>query len=88
VPVGKSEADNKPIKKWGTIPAFDFTPKPHWELGEALGILDFEPRAKISGARFVVHYGQRARLERALANFMLDLHTTQHGYTEVLPPNM
>jgi len=88
VPVGKSEADNQPIKKWGTIPAFAFTPKPHWELGEALGILDFERAAKISGARFVVHFGQGARLERALANFMLDLHTGAHGYTEVLPPNM
>ncbi len=65
-----------------------FTPKPHWELGEALGILDFERAAKISGARFVVHFGQGARLERALANFMLDLHTGKHGYTEVLPPNM
>jgi len=88
VPVGKSEADNQPIKKWGTIPTFAFTPKPHWELGEALGILDFERAAKISGARFVVHFGQGARLERALANFMLDLHTGAHGYTEVLPPNM
>jgi seryl-tRNA synthetase len=88
VPFGKSEHDNKEEKKWGTIPAFDFTPKPHWELGEALGILDFNRAAKISGARFVVHFGQGARLERALANFMLDLHTGQHGYTEVLPPNM
>ena len=88
VPLGKSEHDNREEKKWGTIPTFDFTPKPHWELGEALGILDFERAAKISGARFVVHFGQGARLERALANFMLDLHTSQHGYTEVLPPNM
>jgi seryl-tRNA synthetase len=88
VPIGKSEHDNREEKKWGTIPTFDFTPKPHWELGEALGILDFERAAKISGARFVVHFGQGARLERALANFMLDLHTSQHGYTEVLPPNM
>ncbi|HXB63093.1 MAG TPA: serine--tRNA ligase [Acidobacteriaceae bacterium] len=88
VPIGKSEADNQSIKNWGTIPSFSFAPKPHWELGEALGILDFERAAKISGARFVVHFGQGARLERALANFMLDLHTSQHGYTEVLPPNM
>ncbi len=88
VPVGKSEHDNREEKKWGTIPSFSFAPKPHWELGEALGILDFERAAKISGARFVVHYGQGARLERALANFMLDLHTGQHGYMEVLPPNM
>jgi seryl-tRNA synthetase len=88
VPLGKSEHDNREEKKWGTIPAFTFQPKPHWELGEALGILDFERAAKISGARFVVHFGQGARLERALANFMLDLHTSQHGYTEVLPPNM
>jgi len=88
VPVGKSEHDNVEVKKWGTPPAFDFAPKPHWELGEALGILDFNRAAKISGARFVVHYGQGARLERALANFMLDLHTAKHGYTEVLPPNL
>jgi seryl-tRNA synthetase len=88
VPVGKSEHDNREEKKWGTIPAFSFTPKPHWELGEALGILDFERAAKISGARFVVQFGQGARLERALANFMLDLHTSQNGYTEVLPPSM
>ncbi|MDE3106300.1 MAG: serine--tRNA ligase [Acidobacteriota bacterium] len=88
VPVGRSEHDNREEKVWGERPAFDFAPKPHWELGEALGILDFERAAKISGARFVVHYGQGARLERALANFMLDVHTGQHGYTEVLPPNM
>jgi len=88
VPVGKSEHDNAEVKKWGTPPTFAFAPKPHWELGEALGILDFNRAAKISGARFVVHYGQGARLERALANFMLDLHTGKHGYTEVLPPNL
>jgi len=88
VPIGSSEKDNQPIKIWGTPPTFDFAPKPHWELGEALGILDFNRAAKISGARFVVHYGQGARLERALANYMLDLHTSQHGYTEVLPPNL
>jgi seryl-tRNA synthetase len=88
VPAGKSEHDNVVEKTWGDIPQFDFTPKPHWELGEALGILDFERAAKISGARFVVHFGAGARLERALANFMLDLHTQQHGYVEVLPPFM
>jgi len=88
VPLGKSEHDNHEEKVWGEKPTFDFTPKPHWELGEALGILDFNRAAKISGSRFVVHFGQGARLERALANFMLDLHTAQHGYTEVLPPTM
>ena len=90
VPEGKSEHDNVVVKTWGTIPTFpaDAPPKPHWELGEALGILDFERAAKISGSRFTVHFGQGARLERALANFMLDLHIKQHGYTEVLPPQM
>jgi len=88
VPVGKSEHDNRVEKHWGDPPKFDFPAKPHWELGEALGILDFNRAAKISGSRFVVHYGQGARLERALANFMLDLHTHEHGYTEVLPPYM
>jgi seryl-tRNA synthetase len=88
VPVGKSEHDNVQEKTWGERPKFDFTPKPHWEIGEALGILDFNRAAKISGSRFVVHFGQGARLERALANFMIDLHTSEHGYTEVLPPNM
>jgi seryl-tRNA synthetase len=88
VPIGKSEHDNIVEKTWGTQPTFDFPAKPHWELGEALGILDFNRAAKISGSRFVVHFGQGARLERALANFMLDLHTGQHGYTEVLPPYM
>jgi seryl-tRNA synthetase len=88
VPVGKSEHDNREEKVWGEQPKFSFTAKPHWELGEALGILDFNRAAKISGARFVVHFGQGARLERALANFMLDLHTREHGYTEVLPPSL
>jgi len=88
VPPGKSEHDNVEVKVWGEKPEFDFPARPHWEIGEALGILDFERAAKISGSRFVVHYGQGARLERALANFMLDLHTAQHGYTEVMPPNM
>ena len=88
VPVGPDEHSNWEEKIWGTKPSFDFTPKPHWELGEALNILDFNRAAKISGSRFVVHYGAGARLERALANFMLDLHTREHGYTEVLPPYM
>jgi len=88
VPVGKDEHGNREEKKWGTPPTFAFTAKPHWELGEALGILDFNRAAKISGARFVVQFGQGARLERALANFMLDLHTREHGYTEVLPPSL
>lgn len=94
VPVGKSEHDNRVEKTWdggekpaGYTPAeLGFTALPHWEIGERLGILDFERAAKISGSRFVVHYGQGAQLERALANFMLDLHTREHGYTEVLPP--
>jgi seryl-tRNA synthetase len=88
VPVGADEHANREEKLWGTKPSFDFTPKPHWELGEALNILDFNRAAKISGSRFIVHYGAGARLERALANFMLDLHTREHGYTEVLPPYM
>ena len=86
VPIGADEHDNKQIKVVGAHPNFDFTPKPHWELGEALNILDFDRAAKISGSRFVVHYGAGARLERALSNFMLDLHIREHGYTEVLPP--
>ena len=88
VPIGTSEADNKTVKTWGEIPKFGFTPKPHWELGESLGILDLERAAKISGARFAVYMGAGARLERALISFMLDLHTSKHGYTEVLPPFM
>ncbi len=88
VPVGASEADNKTIKTWGEPRKFDFTPKPHWEIGEALGILDLERAAKLSGARFAVYMGAGARLERALISFMLDLHTRKHGYTEVLPPFM
>src|SRR5580704_4082753 len=88
VPVGASEADNKTIKTWGELKKFDFTPKPHWEIGEALGILDLERAAKLSGARFAVYMGAGARLERALIGFMLDMHTQKHGYTEVLPPFM
>ena len=86
VPPGKSEADNVEVLRWGQQPAFDFPPKPHWELGEKLGILDFARAAKISGARFAVYWGLGARLERALASFMLDIHTREHGYLEVLPP--
>jgi len=88
VPVGADEHANREEKLWGTKPSFDFTPKPHWELGEALNILDFNRAAKISGSRFVVHFGAGARLERALASFLLDLHTREHGYTEILPPYM
>jgi seryl-tRNA synthetase len=88
VPVGTSEADNLTVKTWGVKTAFDFETKPHWELGEALGILDLERAAKLSGARFAVYMGAGARLERALISFMLDLHTEKHGYTEVLPPFM
>ena len=86
VPVGTSAEDNVEARRWGTPPHFDFKPKPHWELGEALGILDLERAAKLSGARFAVYWALGARLERALANYMLDLHTREHGYTEVLPP--
>jgi seryl-tRNA synthetase len=86
VPVGKSADDNVEVRTWGTLPTFDFTPKPHWELGEQLGVLDLERASKITGARFAVYWDLGARLERALMNFMLDLHTREHGYTEVLPP--
>ena len=88
VPVGASEADNVEVRKWGEIPAFSFTPKPHWEIGENLGILDFERGAKLTGARFTLYKGAGARLERALINFMLDLHTGRHNYVEMLPPFM
>ncbi len=88
VPIGKSEANNVEARRWGTAPTFDFKPKPHWELGEHLGVLDLERAAKLTGARFAVYWALGARLERALANFMLDLHTREHGYTEVLPPYM
>ena len=86
VPVGTSAEQNIEARRWGTPPKFDFKPKPHWELGEELGVLDLERAAKIAGARFAVYWALGARLERALANFMLDLHTRDHGYTEVLPP--
>src|SRR5262245_46117477 len=88
VPVGKSEQENVEVRRWGTAPKFDFAPKPHWELGEQLGVLDLERGAKLSGARFAVYWDLGAKLERALANFMLDLHTREHGYTEILPPYM
>ena len=87
-PLGGSENDNVEVRSWGNPPAFSFTAKPHWELGEALGILDFERGAKITGARFTLYRGAGARLERALTNFMLDLHTASHGYQEMLPPFM
>jgi len=86
VPVGHSADDNVEVRRWGTQPKFDFTPKAHWDLGPELGILDLERAVKLTGARFAVYWDLGARLERALANFMLDLHTREHGYTEVLPP--
>jgi seryl-tRNA synthetase len=88
VPAGKGAEENVEVRRWGTPQQFDFKPKPHWELGEQLGVLDLERAAKLSGARFAVYWALGARLERALANFMLDLHTGEHGYTEVLPPYM
>jgi len=88
VPGGKDDSDNIELKKWGEIPQFSFAPKTHWELGEELGILDFETSAKLSGARFALLKGFASRLERALINFFLDLHTQRHGYSEVLPPFM
>jgi seryl-tRNA synthetase len=88
VPVGRSADDNQEVRKWGKLPQFSFIPKPHWELGEQLGILDMERAVKLSGARFAVYWDLGAKLERALANFMLDLHTGEHGYTEVLTPYM
>ena len=88
VPVGTSSEDNPVVKKWGEPPVFNFPPKPHWEVGENLGILDFETAAKITGSRFSLLKGPASRLERALINFMLDLHTQQHGYLEVWPPFM
>ena len=86
VPVGHSADDNVEVRRWGTPPKFEFTPKPHWELGEHLGVLDLERATKLTGARFAIYWDLGAKLERALANFMLDLHTREHGYTEVLPP--
>jgi seryl-tRNA synthetase len=86
VPAGHSAAENKEVRRWGTPPVFDFQPKPHWEVGERAGILDLQAATKITGARFAVYKGWGARLERALANFFLDVHTREHGYTEILPP--
>ena len=86
VPPGADDTDNQEIRQWGEIPEFSFSPRAHWEIGASLDILDFERAAKLSGARFVLLKGLAARLERALINFMLDLHTQKHGYEEVLPP--
>jgi seryl-tRNA synthetase len=86
VPVGETEDDNVEIRKWGEIPSFDFDPKPHWDVADGLGIVDFERAGKVTGSRFVFYKGLGAKLERALFNFMLDLHTEEHGYEEVLPP--
>ncbi len=88
VPTGKGAEDNVEVRRFGTPPSMDFEPKAHWDLGPQLGILDFERAAKITGARFAVYWGMGAKLERALINFMLDVHTREHGYTEVLPPFM
>jgi seryl-tRNA synthetase len=88
VPAGKNPSDNVEVRRWGEIPKFDFEPKAHWDLGEELGILDFKNGAKITGARFTLYWDLGAKLERALINFMLDLHTREHGYREVLPPFM
>jgi seryl-tRNA synthetase len=86
VPVGHSAEKNVEVRRWGAPPTFDFAPKPHWDLGAELGVLDLERAVKLTGARFAVYWDLGAKLERALANFMLDLHTREHGYTEVLPP--
>ncbi len=87
-PAGTSEADNRFVREWGVKPIFDFTVRPHWEIGEMLGILDFQRATKISGSNFIMFKGMGARLERALINFMLDLHIDKHGYTEIWPPFM
>jgi seryl-tRNA synthetase len=86
VPVGRSAEENVEVRRWGTPPKFDFAAKPHWDLGAELGVLDLERAVKLTGARFAVYWDLGAKLERALANFMLDLHTREHGYIEVLPP--
>ena len=88
VPEGKDSSDNVEVRRWGEIPRFDFKPKPHWDIGEELGILDFKTGAKLAGARFTLYLDLGAKLERALINFMLDLHTREHGYREILPPFM
>lgn len=87
-PVGETEDDNVEVRKWGEIKQFDFEPKPHWDLGTDLNILDFERASKVAGSRFVFYKGLGARLERALINFMMDLHMDEHGYEEILPPYM
>ncbi len=86
VPVGPDASGNVEVRRWGKEPAFDFAPQAHWDIGEKLGILDFERAAKLAGSRFAVYYGAGARLERALISFMLDMHTTERGFLEVLPP--
>ena len=86
VPIGKSDADNVEVRRWREPTEFDFASKPHWDIGEDLDILDFERAGKITGSRFTVYKGAGAKLERALINFMLDLHTEKHGYKEILPP--
>jgi len=86
VPVGKDETENAEVRTWGSRPQFTFEPKNHWDIGENLGILDFERAGKIAGARFVIYKGPGAKLERALINFMLNIHTKEHGYTEIFPP--
>ncbi|MGN7943041.1 serine--tRNA ligase [Virgibacillus sp. 6R] len=86
VPVGDTEDDNVEVRKWGELPEFSFEPKPHWDIADELEILDFERAAKVTGSRFVFYKGLGARLERALFNFMLDLHVDEHGYTEIFPP--
>ncbi len=86
VPVGKNETANVEVRSWGEKKSFTFDPLPHWELGKTLGILDFERASKMTGTGFTLYQGAGARLERALLNFMLDLHTKEHGYEEVLPP--
>ena len=86
VPIGETEDDNVVLRKWGTPPEFDFEPQPHYDIGEALGIMDFERASRVAGSRFAFLRGAGARLERALVQFMLDLHTTEHGYTELFPP--
>ena len=88
VPVGRDEDDNIVLRSWGEPRSFDFEPAPHWKLGESLGIIDFERGVKLSGSRFYVLKGLGARLQRALISFMLDLHTSEHGYGEVYPPFM
>lgn len=88
IPVGRDETDNRLEKQVGDRPEMDFTPRAHWDVGDTLGIFDFERASRITGARFPLYFGHGARLERALANFMLDIHTTEHGYREVLPPFM